>query len=217
MWRVPQKQTQAAGDLWGQPGPRGSLCLQVPFLPGPEPFRPNTAHARWAAEKGRQDSENAAPCGSGPPHQSMAEGSSQPGGLAQDVHPQPPPRGTSQATQAGVSTSTDLPTPYPRFRAPAENRFVTSKVTDLSLSKAMPRPPLGPASQECPRGQPMAWGCSRGPVPPPRWARHTSRAQHGSEARSEALPTWGRRSPFPVQSWHPRHPPHAPPVPRRPF
>lgn len=119
--------------------PVGSHRLHVPVLalpfPGPRvsapieaPGTPHSMHkvsARLPRHKHRV-SKNPAPRDSRPPHQSTTEGSSWPGGLAQDVHPQPRSRGTSHATHAHIGMPTDLPTLRSRHRARAGTSLLRS-------------------------------------------------------------------------------------------
>lgn len=123
-WGTRRRKTQP--DLATCCGPASKLVCQVTLppgactslsFPGPRPSAlvqaPGARHGAQKVSAGllRHEcrvGENTAPGDSRPPHQSMTEGSSWPGGLAQDVHPQPRSPWTSHATHAHAGIPTDL-------------------------------------------------------------------------------------------------------------
>lgn len=143
-------------------------CIRLSFL-GPRLSAPVEALGAWHSMQKVSAgllrhkcsvSKNTALRDSRPPHQSMTEGSSWPGGLAQDVHPQPRSQGTSQATHAHVGIPTDLPTLCSRRRARADSEFVGFQGDAKSTQTTLPY--LQHAKRTpCPQGKAMPSGYGR--------------------------------------------------------
>lgn len=137
MWRTPCKKPKATWLIFTALPVTWSVrshCLQVLMLAFPGPRlstlaeTPDASHGvQVSAGLLRHESrvsKNTAPHDSRPPYQSMTEGSSRPGGLAQDIHPQPHSQMTSHATHAHVGIPTDLPTLCSWCCAQADSEFV---------------------------------------------------------------------------------------------